>query len=138
MSQYTQGGHVSGGDQFPVQPGERMARPPAPAQQGTPLGRIVAGVFLGLLAWTVTMVVLFLILAAVAANQVDDLFSTDDLGADPSVSSTDPFATESESTDPSGISDECKADLDSGGLAAESIACLNDDTAAVLEYAKDH
>lgn len=135
MSQYTQGGHVSGGEQFPIQPGERISRPPAPAQQGTPLGRIVAGVFLGLLAWTVTMVVLFFILAAVAASQVDDLFGTDDFGAEPSVSSTEPGIIDSGSTNSEGISDECKADLDAGGLAAESIACLDDDPAAVLKYA---
>lgn len=46
---------------------------PSRGPQGTPLGRIVAGVFLGLLAWTVVMGVIGFILLSVVSNGSDDI-----------------------------------------------------------------
>jgi hypothetical protein len=120
MSQYSTGGPVSAGQQFPVPPAAAHANPQgARGQQGTPLGRIFLGVFLALMAWTVVMAVLGLLLLNVVANDVEDAFN--DAGFDTSSNTT-------------GLSDECKAWIDGGGLAAESVDCSNDDTALILEY----
>jgi hypothetical protein len=43
---------------------------------GTPLGRIVMGVFLGLLTWTVVMVAIVFTLAVTVLSQVEDTFNS--------------------------------------------------------------
>jgi hypothetical protein len=43
---------------------------------GTPLGRIVLGVFLGLLTWTVVMVAIAFTLAVTVLSQVEDTFNS--------------------------------------------------------------
>ncbi len=46
------------------------------SSSGTPLGRIVLGVFLGLLTWTVVMVAIAFTLAVTVLNQVEDTFNS--------------------------------------------------------------
>jgi hypothetical protein len=106
-------------------PGDWQGRAPSTSSrgpQGTPLGRIVAGVFLGLLAWSIVMGVVGFILLSVAASKVEDAFDESS------------FTDTSTSTNDTGLSDECKAKIDAGHSAGESVECSGDDTALILEY----
>lgn len=109
------GGHPAQADYY--------SRPPVTSSrgpQGTPLGRIVAGVFLGLLAWSALMLVVLFAFSLVAANFISDTF--DDTGI------TD-TSTDTEGT---GLSAGCKAALDTGNLAP--VECADDDPGAVSNY----
>jgi hypothetical protein len=109
MTQYTQGGHITSGQDYPTTSGPG-------GQQGTPLARIVLGVFLGLLAWSLVMCVAGAILLAVAANQVEDAFNGD-------------TGTSTSGT----LSDACKATLNAGGDGTAT-QCATDDSGEVFRY----
>lgn len=108
MSTHTQ-------DYFPGAPTPAHTSPQR-AQTGTPLGRIVLGVLLGLLAWTAIMAIIGAILLGIIGNQVEDAFTdtSTSVGAD--------------------LSAPCRAAIDAGADPAETAQCDNDDTAAILAY----
>lgn len=130
MSQYSQGGHISGGQQHPAQQGDWIGRQPSPGYprpQGTPLGRIVAGVFLGLLAWSALMVVVMVVLGGLAATAISKTF--DDTFDDTSISDNGTTP----SSDESALSKECKASLDAGGSGTTG-ECDADDGTEIYDY----
>lgn len=92
--------------------------PLAPAVRhdpGTPLARIVLGVLLGMIAYTVLMAVVGLILAATVLGSVLDDVSGDDPAT--------PTGT---------LSEPCQAAIANG--TGISIACEGDDPALIQEY----
>jgi hypothetical protein len=90
------------------------ARPPSHISRGprgTPLGRIVAGVFLGMMTWTIVMGVVAFVLLSMASARIQDAFN--DAGT--------------------ALSEECKAAIDAknGDIVT---GCSNDDATTILKY----
>jgi len=94
-------------------------RPAGPTSSGTPLGRIVLGVFLGLLAWTVVMGVISAILATTLWSSVSDDLDNSSTSSTPDVGSS--------------LSAPCRNALDQGATA-DSAECDSDDPATVIAY----
>jgi hypothetical protein len=80
-------------------------------RQGTPLGRIVFGVFLGLFLWTIVMGVIAAVLLITLGDKISD--AIDDAGLN------------------SSLSQPCKASLDAGGVGTER-PCTSDDATAIV------
>jgi hypothetical protein len=93
-------------------------RPSRMTPGGAPLGRIVAGVFLGLLAWTAVMALVAYLVMGYVVNSFEKAYN--DTGADTS------------STTSSGLSQECQDAIDANDDI--STPCLTDDQAKVGAY----
>lgn len=132
-AQHATGGQVSGGNPlagFGIPADEPTTKTDyeqwrAAPKQGTPLGRIVLGVFLGLLAWSLFCAVVAGILLVTVLNQASDS------------SSYFPAPGPTATTSASGLSSECMAAIDAEADAAAvdaPVACYGDDMQAVNDY----
>jgi hypothetical protein len=102
-----------------LDPERREAR----RKQGTPLARIVLGVFLGLLAWSIFCAVVASILLATLLHNIGDSTSGSYFPTPDSTATSSTF----------GLSDDCRLALDTQ-YSDTDLRCAGEDPQAVADY----